>query len=75
MAYNKAAQKKYAQKCKTVTFRIFPGDSDILDYLESAEEPMSTMIKRLIRAEMRAKGLPVREVGKIADDADDADEE
>lgn len=71
MAYNKEAQARYAQKCKTICVRVRPTDQDILDYLAQTDEPPVTLIKRLIRAEMKAKGLPVREVGK----AEGADEE
>lgn len=62
MAYNKEAQAKYQKKCKMITFKFFPNsDKDIIDFLESCEEPKATLIKRLIRAEMRAKGLRERE--------------
>ena len=73
MAYNREAQARYAKKCVFINIKMFPTDSDILDYLaeHKAEEPTATRFKRLIRAEMRAKGLPVREVGKT----EDADEE
>lgn len=56
MAYNKEAQAKYQKKCKMITFKFFPNsDKDIIDFLESCEEPKATLIKRLIRAEIAAK--------------------
>lgn len=53
MAYNKEAQDKYRQKCKTKTIVLFPeSDKDISHFLEQTDEPFSTLVKRLIREEM-----------------------
>lgn len=52
MAYNKEAQDKYRQKCKTKTVVLFPTDADIAAYAEQINEPFSTLVKRLIREEM-----------------------
>lgn len=67
MAYNKAAQARYNAKSKVISAMLRPTDADILEYLRQIEEPPATMIKRLIRAEMRAKGLPTREESKVAE--------
>ena len=54
MAYNAKAQAKYDKKCIHIGAKLFPvTDQDIIQYLEQTEEPTATLIKRLIREEIR----------------------
>ena len=53
---DRKARANYAKKCKRVNLVFYPTDADILSFLESTDEPVSTLIKRLIREEIARQG-------------------
>lgn len=59
MAYNAKAQAAYDKKCIYIKAKLYPGtDQDIVQYLETIDEPTATLIKRLIREEMARQKDP-----------------
>lgn len=53
---DRKARANYAKKCKQVNLVLYPTDADILAFFERTKEPVSTLIKRLIREEIARQG-------------------
>ena len=53
---DRKARANYAKKCKQVNLVFYPTDADILAFFERTDEPVSTLIKRLLRAEIERQG-------------------
>lgn len=52
--YDKAAQARYKkEKCVQLKIMLYPTDIDIIDFLKNLGEPKATLVKRLLREEMR----------------------
>lgn len=53
---DRKARANYAKKCKQINLVLYPTDADILAFFESTSEPVSTLIKRLLREEIARQG-------------------
>lgn len=54
MAYNPVAQALYDKKCKQLKVKLFPTtDRDIIEFIDNLKEPKATLVKRLLREEMK----------------------
>lgn len=51
-AHSKAVMRYQKEKTKQLCLRFFPGDMDVYDWLKASSEPVSTIIKRLVREAM-----------------------
>lgn len=51
--YDKAAQARYKKKCVQLKVVLYPTDTDIIEFLKKLGEPKATLVKRLLREEMR----------------------
>lgn len=55
------ANLEYKRKhSKNLQVRLFPADQDIIDHMETVQDK-AAYIRSLIRADMRAKGIPTNE--------------
>lgn len=48
----KRAKKKYQNKQPHIGFYLYPSEADILERLQTCDEPTATYIKRLIREDI-----------------------
>lgn len=53
---DRKARANYAKKCKQINLVLYPTDADILAFFERTNEPVNTLIKRLVREEIARQG-------------------